>query len=73
MFGFFIGTFLLGFIYVGLSVLITEAYRDVGYFEKMPWVAGFLTVPIITIIGFLTLLIIIFVWGIIVKGGILNV
>lgn len=62
---FFICSFFVGLLYVMVSCLSVGIYVELDIFEKFQVLAGFLTVPVITIIGMIiTVAIIMFGGGI---------
>lgn len=61
---FAICSFLVGIIYVSLSCLLSMLYADMDIFNKKELLAGFLTVPLVTLIGGIMLLILYMLGGI---------
>lgn len=62
---FFICSFLVGLLYIMVSFLFVGIYVELDIFKNFQVLAGFLTVPIITIIGMIiTVAIIMFGGGI---------
>lgn len=61
---FFICSFFVGLLYIMVSCLTVGIYVELDIFEKFQVLAGFLTIPLVTLIGGIILLILYVLGGI---------